>query len=137
MAKKFEHWCNDDNRGYLDPRFTNKLTLESIRTLILQLDKYMEDEYVSGPAKIDAVIEDHAIKNYTLEGGVYYKLAEDGARRRKVTTYLQLTADASETRYAIADIYLSKNSNCLLYTSDAASERSSEDLGGLRIIKKK
>ena len=27
--------------------------------------------------------------------------------------------------------------NCLLYTSDAADERSSVDLGGRRIIKKK
>ena len=30
-----------------------------------------------------------------------------------------------------------KYSNCLLYTSDAADERSSVDLGGRRIIKKK
>ena len=29
------------------------------------------------------------------------------------------------------------NSGCLLYTSDAADERSSVDLGGRRIIKKK
>ena len=29
------------------------------------------------------------------------------------------------------------HSNCLLYTSDAADERSSVDLGGRRIIKKK
>ena len=30
-----------------------------------------------------------------------------------------------------------KNWDCLLYTSDAADERSSVDLGGRRIIKKK
>ena len=30
-----------------------------------------------------------------------------------------------------------KECNCLLYTSDAADERSSVDLGGRRIIKKK
>ena len=30
-----------------------------------------------------------------------------------------------------------KNTICLLYTSDAADERSSVDLGGRRIIKKK
>ena len=30
-----------------------------------------------------------------------------------------------------------KGKNCLLYTSDAADERSSVDLGGRRIIKKK
>ena len=29
------------------------------------------------------------------------------------------------------------NQDCLLYTSDAADERSSVDLGGRRIIKKK
>ena len=32
---------------------------------------------------------------------------------------------------------LEKVKNCLLYTSDAADERSSVDLGGRRIIKKK
>ena len=32
---------------------------------------------------------------------------------------------------------LVQNSGCLLYTSDAADERSSVDLGGRRIIKKK
>ena len=30
-----------------------------------------------------------------------------------------------------------RNASCLLYTSDAADERSSVDLGGRRIIKKK
>ena len=33
--------------------------------------------------------------------------------------------------------HCSKNYACLLYTSDAADERSSVDLGGRRIIKKK
>ena len=32
---------------------------------------------------------------------------------------------------------IGKNNSCLLYTSDAADERSSVDLGGRRIIKKK
>ena len=35
------------------------------------------------------------------------------------------------------EYYLLVNTNCLLYTSDAADERSSVDLGGRRIIKKK
>ena len=34
-------------------------------------------------------------------------------------------------------MYLADNITCLLYTSDAADERSSVDLGGRRIIKKK
>ena len=34
-------------------------------------------------------------------------------------------------------IYLVKKTTCLLYTSDAADEEDSVDLGGRRIIKKK
>ena len=34
-------------------------------------------------------------------------------------------------------MYVKQSSCCLLYTSDAADERSSVDLGGRRIIKKK
>ena len=37
---------------------------------------------------------------------------------------------------AIGNLYMAYNT-CLLYTSDAADERSSVDLGGRRIIKKK
>ena len=33
--------------------------------------------------------------------------------------------------------FLDRHASCLLYTSDAADERSSVDLGGRRIIKKK
>ena len=38
---------------------------------------------------------------------------------------------------AVALVVVSHRSSCLLYTSDAADERSSVDLGGCRIIKKK
>ena len=37
----------------------------------------------------------------------------------------------------IAAAWIGKRVTCLLYTSDAADERSSVDLGGRRIIKKK
>ena len=40
-------------------------------------------------------------------------------------------ADLSEAKFLAVDVA------CLLYTSDAADERSSVDLGGRRIIKKK
>ena len=40
-------------------------------------------------------------------------------------------------RAAAATILDPENDACLLYTSDAADERSSVDLGGRRIIKKK
>mgnify|MGYP003381556481 CR=1 FL=1 len=39
--------------------------------------------------------------------------------------------------FIVADLETAKENNCLLYTSDAADERSSVDLGGRRIIKKK
>ena len=39
--------------------------------------------------------------------------------------------------YAIATTERALPGDCLLYTSDAADERSSVDLGGRRIIKKK
>ena len=35
------------------------------------------------------------------------------------------------------NIHVPRGNTCLLYTSDAADERSSVDLGGRRIIKKK
>ena len=38
---------------------------------------------------------------------------------------------------SIIGCYAAQRGNCLLYTSDAADERSSVDLGGRRIIKKK
>ena len=41
--------------------------------------------------------------------------------------------DVGPVRAAFADM----DQRCLLYTSDAADERSSVDLGGRRIIKKK
>ena len=39
--------------------------------------------------------------------------------------------------FCIRSGYLALRQICLLYTSDAADERSSVDLGGRRIIKKK
>ena len=46
--------------------------------------------------------------------------------------YLYGDLTAEENLQLYADLY-----GCLLYTSDAADERSSVDLGGRRIIKKK
>ena len=42
-----------------------------------------------------------------------------------------------DTLAAVLDPALERLRSCLLYTSDAADERSSVDLGGRRIIKKK
>ena len=47
-------------------------------------------------------------------------------------TYSQAGVDIDR-----GDALVERIKNCLLYTSDAADERSSVDLGGRRIIKKK
>ena len=49
--------------------------------------------------------------------------------------YLQYKMEEKEKSNLMAFEF--KNYTCLLYTSDAADERSSVDLGGRRIIKKK
>ena len=58
------------------------------------------------------------------------KILELQERKRKLASEL-IADDASFVKA------LSKSDVCLLYTSDAADERSSVDLGGRRIIKKK
>ena len=50
--------------------------------------------------------------------------AERGAAKKEINFLFQTVINAAVT-------------TCLLYTSDAADERSSVDLGGRRIIKKK
>ena len=52
-----------------------------------------------------------------------------------IVKYLNNEATAAEKQELEA--WLKKDMACLLYTSDAADERSSVDLGGRRIIKKK
>ena len=48
-----------------------------------------------------------------------------------------LAADYDVTGSDSSQIFVERYRACLLYTSDAADERSSVDLGGRRIIKKK
>ena len=48
-----------------------------------------------------------------------------------------LVGDASAQAHQVLLRLLESLPDCLLYTSDAADERSSVDLGGRRIIKKK
>ena len=50
-----------------------------------------------------------------------------------LTAAVELCEDLGETSCTI----IKHNNPCLLYTSDAADERSSVDLGGRRIIKNK
>ena len=67
-------------------------------------------------------------------GDVYKRQVEtDDSWRRPLTkvTYIDIEINfIAKVRYGFIE-------TCLLYTSDAADERSSVDLGGRRIIKKK
>ena len=55
--------------------------------------------------------------------------ARPGARREDLEAYIKRIRSLEEMSLSF--------DGCLLYTSDAADERSSVDLGGRRIIKKK
>mgnify|MGYP003381340574 CR=1 FL=1 len=64
-------------------------------------------------------------------GDVYKRQRRDPARHRPRRRLRQGVGDRA------GRLLHGKPAGCLLYTSDAADERSSVDLGGRRIIKKK
>ena len=67
-------------------------------------------------------------------GDVYKRQAKDG---REDDGGRRLCGAGGMTGIAADTMPTGTMSTCLLYTSDAADERSSVDLGGRRIIKKK
>ena len=84
------------------------------------------------------------IRDSTKESG-FYRTRLD-ARRAPERVLMDPVRYGTPTKADRADVYMLTKSTfrdfpnlwvCLLYTSDAADERSSVDLGGRRIIKKK
>ena len=73
----------------------------------------------------DASAEQRAIKEFN--SGIYAL-----SLRKLFNNLNDLATDNAQGEYYLTDLVA-----CLLYTSDAADERSSVDLGGRRIIKKK
>mgnify|MGYP003381601456 CR=1 FL=1 len=67
-------------------------------------------------------------------GDVYKR--QEAARLRSMTSAASSSVAAARFSLRVQQI-IPSSSPCLLYTSDAADERSSVDLGGRRIIKKK
>ena len=67
-------------------------------------------------------------------GDVYKRQSQDPNRSMKDRERTMMRLIAKMPTLAAISF---KNNFCLLYTSDAADERSSVDLGGRRIIKKK
>ena len=63
----------------------------------------------------------------------------DRIKNDRITKKIVITKDGEISTYEESVRMFTKEEliNCLLYTSDAADERSSVDLGGRRIIKKK
>ena len=57
--------------------------------------------------------------------------------RNENMKFIQCFGKSDNYYYKSGEVRSSRIDNCLLYTSDAADERSSVDLGGRRIIKKK
>ena len=83
---------------------------------------------------------------FQAEDGIRYLVRSRGlgdVYKRQVVRYLEGRGGEGENGLAQSPISQSPISqsllftSCLLYTSDAADERSSVDLGGRRIIKKK
>ena len=88
-------------------------------------------------------------------GSIFFFQAEDGIRdlvrsrglgdvyKRQVVVWVAEGSPAEIADVMVGDVILKiddfvvNRKVCLLYTSDAADERSSVDLGGRRIIKKK
>ena len=67
--------------------------------------------------------------------GDVYKRQHDELGDHRVVEHRDLAAFINASVHAHATAV--RHRHCLLYTSDAADERSSVDLGGRRIIKKK
>ena len=83
---------------------------------------------------------------FQAEDGIRYLVRSRGLgdvyKRQEVVSvvYCQITASAHMIHFFYVrktNLFEFQYNACLLYTSDAADERSSVDLGGRRIIKKK
>ena len=95
------------------------------------------------------------LPSYTVGVAVFFFQAEDGIRdlvrsrglgdvyKRQVTEFANHRLQGAQDRLKVSRVVPPASDRrcidrfCLLYTSDAADERSSVDLGGRRIIKKK
>ena len=93
---------------------------------IVKLYKYLCDE------KKEFVLSHQILKSGTSPGANESE-AEFAQSKKDFISKMSIgLKEANETLYFLKLLFA-----CLLYTSDAADERSSVDLGGRRIIKKK
>src|SRR5678816_2907733 len=81
-------------------------------------------------AEFGACAEGHGIEevNFTFDG-------HTEARRRGIRVLNHEELQAGDVSLEYVSKLMHRRYTCLLYTSDAADERSSVDLGGRRIIK--
>ena len=77
------------------------------------------------------IIDANAIEQFLLDNNTFVAGLHNGVR-----AYANTSATSAGTENIYSD-RVEPGTACLLYTSDAADERSSVDLGGRRIIKKK
>ena len=100
----------------------------------------LDNETVVGGETIEGIATDHVAGDLNLD-----KLAEAMQRLSKSSPSATQAEDLAKLKEAVqngkVDVWIGQEDKqvhrCLLYTSDAADERSSVDLGGRRIIKKK
>src|SRR5678816_2003084 len=92
---------------------------------------------ISNPAQLGG-IETSVLDNGAARGTrIAWINTGAGLRYKIVIDRAMDIADAFFNAHSIAWLSHAGVTTCLLYTSDAADERSSVDLGGRRIIKKK
>ena len=109
-------WGNMDSQ---EPVYLDENILRMTTNLRLQLSSLAEELIAQGKDDKALTILDLSLN----------KMPEHNV------PYDRILLPTVEAYYAIGEI--EKGNDCLLYTSDAADERSSVDLGGRRIIKKK
>src|SRR5664280_3686321 len=85
-------------------------------------------------ASIDGVFSSRKIMKLTNENFVYTYLSGKESPDFRTILRFKIQARRMMEKAFISTVHIA---NCLLYTSDAADEEDSVDLGGRRIIKKK
>ena len=109
---------------------------DGIRDLVRS--RGLGDVYKRQPMRPDMLVE-HGSNGKALTAWAVMKLVEQGKVDLDAPVNLYLKRwKVTSAQYDASQVTLRRllSHTCLLYTSDAADERSSVDLGGRRIIKK-
>ena len=101
--------------------------------VMIYLRKYHIDHVANSRDAASAEVYETLRQQIRDHGAQLHQYADDLAKQQSATFSLR----SKLAEYEANDLIIQQIKGCLLYTSDAADERSSVDLGGRRIIKKK